>query len=733
MVSQLIPVRQSLSRKAASGSIRVNPPTRLVPLLLERMPIPSLTINIILLLFLLLSFFQLPVQAQDPVKNFCRRFGHQTAVIDRTLYIDGGLVNWNPIVQYPANYSNRGLLYQDLNKNSPDGMPQLYANLTKNSSIPSVSGGILWADNVNKRFYLFGGEYYLDPPAPSFSLFSFDALANQWDNFGIPTQTSIKSVSFGAGVAISERGEGYYYGGWLSNNSVFGWTGPSVATSGLIKYNMDTNSWTNNTGPDTVRRAEGAMVYIPAGDGGMLIYFGGVTDPYANGSYVGQPMSKILIYDVLSSKWYTQAATGTIPGMRRRFCAGATWAPDQSSYNIYLYGGASMPPNTSGFDDVYILTIPTFTWIKLYPTDGNITGQYPHHSLTCNVISGAQMLIIGGTFPLSDDCDVPAQWGTHNLDMGQQNADKATWQLFVPNLNSYAVPDPIINVVGGNSKGGAAKTAPASGFDAPDLKVLMTRKATIAATRTPTRAIPGPSSSSSGTPSPGTALSTGAIVGIAVGGAAVLIAALACCVWCLRRHRRRRRQYPSPAPAVSVASYDPPPGSSWTPTSSPYPPSPMLARRPTLSPVELPVPGGNIWRDENGVAYQMRQSADNGLSRSGTFVSGGSATMVGTEQQQYKVDEQGRVWVPVSSPGRSPVVDAAGFLDGHGRQASVGSVPGRGGGGTYTHQLQELSSSPPAGRGPLGELSSSPPPPGVDDEREREGTGQQHHQTYYHR
>jgi hypothetical protein len=38
---------------------------------------------------------------------------------------------------------------------------------------------------------------------------------------------------------------------------------------------MDTNSWSNLTGPDDVRRAEGAMVFIPIGDAGMLIYFGG--------------------------------------------------------------------------------------------------------------------------------------------------------------------------------------------------------------------------------------------------------------------------------------------------------------------------------------------------------------------------------------------------------------------------------------------------------------------------
>lgn len=55
---------------------------------------------------------------------------------------------------------------------------------------------------------------------------------------------------------------------------------------------------------------------------------------------------------------YTQKATGNVPDMRRRFCGGVAWAPDHSSYNIYLYGGAGLPPSTIGFDDVYILSLP---------------------------------------------------------------------------------------------------------------------------------------------------------------------------------------------------------------------------------------------------------------------------------------------------------------------------------------------------------------------------------------
>ena len=65
----------------------------------------SRTLGIILLLV------QASWQQKDPLKDFCRRFGHQTAVIDRKLYIDGGQVNWAPIAQNRYNYTSKIVLF----------------------------------------------------------------------------------------------------------------------------------------------------------------------------------------------------------------------------------------------------------------------------------------------------------------------------------------------------------------------------------------------------------------------------------------------------------------------------------------------------------------------------------------------------------------------------------------------------------------------------------------------
>lgn len=179
------------------------------------------------------------------------------------------------------------LLYADLDVNNSN-FPQEYDNLSKSSYIPSVQGGILWADIVNKLFYLFGGEYYQTPTEP-FALWQYDVIYNTWNATNSDT-SGVSRVSFGAGAVVDDRAIGFYYGGWLSNNSVPGWAGIPMATSNLVQYDMLTSTWYNYTGPDSNGRAEGVMLYIPASDAGMLVYFGGIVQtPSAvnNGSWVG--------------------------------------------------------------------------------------------------------------------------------------------------------------------------------------------------------------------------------------------------------------------------------------------------------------------------------------------------------------------------------------------------------------------------------------------------------------
>lgn len=417
-----------------------------------------------------------------------------------------------------------------------------------------------------------------------------------------------------------------------------------------------------------------------------------------------------------------------------------------------MYACLHHPALTTSRLTLTTVTIPTFTWIKLYPNDGNVTGQYPHHSLSCNVVNKGQMLVIGGTFPLTDECDAAPQWGAHNLVLGQQpDPDANPWQLYSPNLTTYAVPDEIISVVGGQATGGATRTAPTSGFDNSDLDVLMTKRASVAA-RTPTRPIPGATGGASSSSGGGTHLSTGAIVGIAVGGAVALIAlAVGLCVF-VRRHRRFRygatgAQHGGPKSSAGGSSspYTFGPGTGpWSPNSaysgaaagaasgggahtpSSYgaPPSPF-ARRPSnlnvqQGPAELaaPVPdgrgdydmmqGGGAGVAAGGFGDQQRRSlrtSHRSLSSSGVPPYYGD---------QPKFDDSGRPWYPqVSRMDDGPFPSP--------RSVSTGHSPGG-----YS-PAREMDSRWPLGGGEAVDT-------GWDDRDggPREGRGSGRHETFYH-
>ncbi|KAF1996201.1 hypothetical protein P154DRAFT_609276, partial [Amniculicola lignicola CBS 123094] len=516
-------------------------------------------LNSFLLLSCLLLFNDGRVSAQqeDPLKDFCRLFGHSTTVVDRKQYIDGGLVNWSPVSASSTNYTSKKLSYARGLDEDNLGFPQ-QSILAKNESVPSVHGGVLWADEVNKVVYQYGGEYG-DGKPEDFNLWYYDIIYNTWNISNVST-TDVYRASWGAGVTVPDKAQGYYYGGWLNNASVPGYNTP-IALSNMLVYDMVSNSFRNQSGPDDVPRAEGSMLYLPAGDSGILVYFGGLEQDTDNSTDSAERGMDIWVYSIGDNLWYKQTATGDVPEQRRRFCAGATWAEDRSSYNIYLYGGASVGEGL-GFGDVYVLSLPSFTWIKYWPRPEDDVGTTnPHHSLSCDVIKGSQMIIMGGHFTNFTDCDVPTIYAQHGLDLGKQNAEGSKWAQFNPNLTTYQVPNEIHETIGGGPTGGATLLAPTGGWGERDLSVQFGRTV-AAATRTPTRSIPNtsstPTTTFTSTPSPPpTSSNKSVILGGAIGGALgglLLVAGIGFCVLFYRRKASRNTpRPPSELPAQSFA------------------------------------------------------------------------------------------------------------------------------------------------------------------------------------
>jgi hypothetical protein len=92
--------------------------------------------------------------------------------------------------------------------------------------------------------------------------------------------------------------------------------------------------------------------------------------------------------------------------------------------------------------------MPAFEWVKWYP-DKPGPGA-PHGALTCNVIANSQMIVMGGNFTNTTDCDVPPVLGQHNLNLGQYSRDNAKWFTYLPNVTEYSVPPEILQITGGS-------------------------------------------------------------------------------------------------------------------------------------------------------------------------------------------------------------------------------------------------------------------------------------------
>ncbi|PSN58874.1 hypothetical protein BS50DRAFT_475119, partial [Corynespora cassiicola Philippines] len=390
---------------------------------------------------------------KDPLKDFCRKFSHRTAVMNNKIYIDGGYVNWAPLSAESENVTNEWLVYGDFEIDN-SGFPQQFVLPSKLP--PNVAGGSLWADEINNIFYAFGGYFTSETPKP-FETWAFDGNQRTWSNI-ITQGESMAYAAHGMSAVSPDTGISYYLGGYQDALTTAEWSGPRRYISRMTTFNMVTREYSTLSGPDLSGRGEGSMHFIPASNAGMLIYYGGVEQ------YPGSNETKgdIWIFDLDLQRWYMQKATGDVPEPRARFCSGVTWADDKSSYNIYLLGGIDPDFQTVGFGDVYVLTLPSFIWIKWWPRpEHNVDATFPHHSLTCDVINGTQMIVMGGHFTnITSECDVPVVYGQHGLDLGVINDKKVPWVLFRYDNPPYRVPELVVNVIGGTARGNANATRP---------------------------------------------------------------------------------------------------------------------------------------------------------------------------------------------------------------------------------------------------------------------------------
>jgi hypothetical protein len=323
-------------------------------------------------------------------------------------------------------------------------------------------------------------------------------------------------VTNGAGVTAASENLGFYFSGmraadWgpIDYNTNFADTPANT----LIEIDMSTmrsEKWTNNTLPSTVPpRANAELVWIPVSTQGVLVAIGGVYPPEEiwpyglNTSQTSQStaqspgfMTSLPIYDIASQTWYMQNTTGTAPGQLTEFCSVVAAANDSSSYNVYIYGGYDgLDSNDGPSDDVWILSIPSFTWIKAYSG----TASHGRSAHKCVAPYPDQMFVIGGVHQSQATCiDGVIQVFNLNTLQFQDTYTPSTW-------SPYAVPSVVTAVIGGNAQGGSTKTAAWSDHNLRDLfQTKYTQQITQyypypVNTTTSSSPTPAPGPSSSGT------------------------------------------------------------------------------------------------------------------------------------------------------------------------------------------------------------------------------------------
>ncbi|KAK1836544.1 hypothetical protein QBC39DRAFT_407323 [Podospora conica] len=440
----------------------------------------------------------LDTRAPSPTQ-WCKRWSQQTALLNGTLYIYGGQAKMT--ADQETDTWNNDFLTLDLTK-SWDTRTPAFRGLAQPSGPPAVANGYLWNDYNN--LYMYGGLFSDKPyvePGPS-SLWKYNIRDQRWTEFPSPKtlkgkhsdpgDVPVQRSAEGAGISVPELGLSWYFGGHLDLSTTPGWSNQieRVYLKSLLEF---THPGYVNDAVDALRttgagegggfrnitegglqsdaafteRADGVLVFVPGwGDKGVLIGLGGGTaDTFS------ESLSTLDVYDIANSEWFHQETRGTPPSVRVNACAVIVSAPDASSFNIYLYGGQNLQPymGQTQYSDMYILSIPAFTWIKVESPGGPM--PHPRAGHTCNLRDG-QIVVLGGYVNTSTTpCESPGvfvfdastlHW-TNRFVARPHPADLHPDNAVLANSFGYQVPPLVASVIGGGPDGRATATTPAAG------------------------------------------------------------------------------------------------------------------------------------------------------------------------------------------------------------------------------------------------------------------------------
>ncbi|KAL2833737.1 hypothetical protein BDW59DRAFT_138116 [Aspergillus cavernicola] len=357
--------------------------------------------------------------------GFCRSYKFGANIVNDVLYmigLDGGIIPGD------NNGTHNYLVELDLSAPIDISDGASYKMSLVSYDVPKLKDQALWSNRDNTTLFSYGGRGASDT-SPDDGVWTYNITDGSWQ----VQQTSVKPVRLlsGAYVDVPEIQSAYWLGGYQDSD-----TSPSITddtknyATGMIQFNTTSEEFTQLRAPFTPVE-EGALVYIPIGELGILVFFGGEVPSIQNGidaELTPNAWNYVQVYDIATDTWYNQTTTGDV-APRTQFCASVVHDPTTSSYQIYAISGADFETQDV-MTDISYLSIPSFKW---YRAGGLARGRMTH---SCQAY-GRQIFGIGGRQAWADNStagcyDVPAF-------IYDAQSEVIRWD-FDPALFTYSIP-----------------------------------------------------------------------------------------------------------------------------------------------------------------------------------------------------------------------------------------------------------------------------------------------------
>jgi len=532
-----------------------------------------------LFIFLVLEYL---AHAQDDgvdiVRNRCARWHHSSMLRDKSVFVDGGVqlyrqdeTTWLGFSKYIFEIDMSASW--DATTNLTEKRIGRFGNSAMDANPPNMARGALYRGPAkDRRLFTFGGSTFLanqtdpdwkPPESDDYSLWSYDTETMTWGqyriNYAVPRRpnwgAATEAISIGIGFFLNgmiDRGSSsvmYSMTEYINNTLTHETDNQITYLGGLIIVDL-TTTIARNVSTDTLGspRVAGGLLHCPGfgkTKNGTLLTFGGMrsgneeNNTFNNGILID--FDTVSLCDTFNEDdviWVNQSTSGETPPPRIDFCVlpGVKAAKDNSSYNVYIYGGYD-PTQSIMYDDIYVLSLPSFVWTKVY------SGQNPKFGHTCHSAGKRQMMTVGGSLDASMyavettgqipnltsmTCD---KWGGVAL----FDLSSLTWSSFFDaHAPDYQVPGKVVDAIGGSGNGSATMTEPVGGFANAALFTMFHPP--------PPTSTPPPTSLPTVLPHHKTknnAYIAGIVIGT-VAGIAIVVGLAACIVY-----QRRRGQLPS--------------------------------------------------------------------------------------------------------------------------------------------------------------------------------------------